>query len=237
MANLTTVRKIAKLGNKGRELRITAINGEEKYDIRKWNGEEPEDGVRFTEDELKMIANNQTNINGKTLIFDLDTMEWGVAIVVNGTTHKRMFASDYEMDLIKQAVNMLFSKQIQKSSEKKTTTAPAKKAEKKKEYINGYAKFKDQFEEFRKNQPDNRKAAYKSTHDLVLAQIKERCAEDEEYNKAALQDCKNSYELSEYCLEKQFENYEIHDYDEQCELLKQWVDEYILKEEKKTKKK
>lgn len=249
MSKINTIRKICKFGTK--ELRVTEINGEEKYDVRSWNGDEPEDGVRFSEEELKAIANNQTDLgNGKSLIFDIDTMQWGIQIVVKGQVHARMFANDSEFDLLKQAVKMLEEKEkekekpVEKEKEKKTTiskksTSSTKKAEKKpaKVYTSGYEKFKDQFEEFRKSEPENRRAAYESTHNLVLAQIKERCEGDDDYNKACLLESKNSYELSKYCLEKQFENYDIHDYDTLCELLKQWVDEYILKAEETKKKK
>lgn len=249
MSKINTVRKICKFGT--RELRVTEINGEEKYDIRRWNGDEPEDGVRFSAEELLTIGNNQTDFgNGKLLIFDINTMEWGVQIIANGVAHKRMFASDSEFDLLKQAIKMLEEKEKEKKPvEKKattttkkstsSTTTTVKKAEKKpaKVYENGYEKFKDQFEEFRNSEPENRRAAYESTHNLVLAQIKERCKEDAEYNKACLLESKNSQDLSKYCLEKQFERYDVHDYEELCGLLKEWIDEYILKAEETKKKK
>ncbi len=60
---MTTVKKIGVLNDTGKsttELRITEVNGEEKFDIRGWYEKDGEErcgkGIRLSEDELRKLV-------------------------------------------------------------------------------------------------------------------------------------------------------------------------------------
>lgn len=260
MAEIITKRKIAVLGE--RELRYTEINGETKFDIRKWNGNEPGDGVRFSADELEQICYFKFyKFPDKTIVLDTDKLSWTVQITHNGKLYVREIATMDEFSKLCEICNKaegmkpvpfefaLLScaeKTTVKKEEKpkakakaetktKTTTTTKAKAKPKKTYTNGYERFKDMVDEFINGEPENRRPAYKSTWNLVLARIKEKCENDDIYNQACLQESKTSYGMAKFCMEKQFENYDCHDYEQQCENLKTWVDEYITTEDTEKK--
>lgn len=101
--NVVTIKSIASLGS--RELRYTDINGEKKYDIRVWNGDNYEPGVRFTQDELiqikKYFDDNVSSMVpiriGNKEAFRGDE-EWCLSIISNGREYIRPFATDEEID-------------------------------------------------------------------------------------------------------------------------------------------
>ena len=98
---ITTIKKIATLGK--RELRYTEMDGVKKFDIRAWNGDKYEDGVRFTEDEifdLRCVMSGKikdTKVGSKDLIVT-DDGEYALSLVNNGRTYIRPFATDAEMN-------------------------------------------------------------------------------------------------------------------------------------------
>ena len=108
---ITTIKKIATLGK--RELRYTEMDGVQKFDIRAWHGDKYEDGVRFTEEEMKQLyqrmkSNLPTDLIGnKSLTFDLNNGdEYALSIVNNGRLYVRPFATKSEMDKLMQILEV-----------------------------------------------------------------------------------------------------------------------------------
>ena len=97
--NVITIKSIATLGK--RELRYTEINGEKKYDIRVWNGDNYEQGVRFTAEELQQIVaiakGKQTDVKFGSKMLTMEKDEYAVSVVSNGRTYIRAFATVDEM--------------------------------------------------------------------------------------------------------------------------------------------
>jgi len=98
---ITTIKKIATLGK--RELRYTEMDGVKKFDIRAWNEDKYEDGVRFTEDEifdLRCVTSGNVNdvkIGDKNLV-KTDNGDYALSVTVNGRTYTRVFATEDEMN-------------------------------------------------------------------------------------------------------------------------------------------
>ena len=244
---INTIKTIAKLG--GRELRYTEMNGEQKFDIRAWNGDQPDDGVRFSQDEMNQLyAGIKENkfpfeVGNKTCVID-DSGDYALSLLFNGRTYVRPFATATEMkklvsilDVAKdnlleykeQIDDVKTNKSISKSETKSADKTPKK-------YMSAYEKFKDQFEEYRNTQPDNRKKGYELTHNLILEHIKDICKTSDEYNKNGLQEWKNTGNMMRFCQDKAFENAEalmnVNTREEASELMFQWVDEYIGADDK-----
>lgn len=134
---ITTIKKIATLGK--RELRYTEMDGVKKFDIRAWNGDKYEDGVRFTEDEmfdLRCVMSGKikdTKVGNKDLIVT-DDGEYALSLVNNGRTYIRPFATDAEMnklcEIFKTTDNLLEYDDTSKAEEpKKKRGRPKKTAE------------------------------------------------------------------------------------------------------------
>ena len=238
---INTVKTIANLGE--RELRYTDINGIKKFDIRKWDGDKFEEGVRFEKSELDQLYNGIKSkaltfqIGNKTCVVDGD--DYALSILHNGRLHVRTFASKAEVNKLANILeaakdNLLeYKEQIDdvktNKSISKSETKSANKTPKK--YTSAYEKFKDQFEEYRNTQPDNRKKGYELTHNMILEHIKDICKTSDEYNKNAMQEWKNTGNMMRFCQDKAFENAEalmnVNTREEASELMFQWVDEYI----------
>ena len=108
---ITTIKKIATLGK--RELRYTEMDGVQKFDIRAWHGDKYEDGVRFTEEEMKQLYQRMKSnlpedlIGNKSLTFDLDNGdEYALSIVNNGRLYIRPFATKSEMNKLMQILEV-----------------------------------------------------------------------------------------------------------------------------------
>ena len=105
---ITTIKKIATLGK--RELRYTEMDGVKKFDIRKWNGDKPEDGVRLTQEELDQLyfrmksERDDVLIGNKTLAFGDN--EYHLSIVNNGRLYIRPFVTKAEMDKLIQMLDV-----------------------------------------------------------------------------------------------------------------------------------
>ena len=266
--NVKTIRTIATLGK--RELRYTDINGELKYDIRSWKGDEPEPGVRFTQEELIELKNGfddktlaPVKIGNKEVVYD---KEWCLSVVSNGRTYTRPFATSEEIEklfkvmeasnnyplsytepvpeqpkkkrgrpkkstAIDEVVDELAKKKKVEDLVKKYTSTTKKEEKSQKTYKNAHEKFCDQFAEYRKTQPDNRQKGFELTHKVITDHIKDIIATSDEYNKNAMQDWKNSHNLMLFVQDKAFENAEalmkVNTWDENCQLMCQFVDEYI----------
>ena len=236
---INTIKTIAKLG--GRELRYTEMNGENKFDIRAWNGDQPDDGVRFSQDEINQLyAGIKENkfpfeVGNKTCVID-DNGDYALSLLFNSRTYVRPFATATEMkklvsildvakdNLLEYIDDVKTNKSISKSETKSADKTPKK-------YTNAYEKFKDQFEEYRNTQPDNRKKGYELTHNLILEHIKDICKTSDEYNKNGLQEWKNTGNMMRFCQDKSFENAEalmnVSTKEEAMELMFQWIDEYV----------
>lgn len=241
-AVINTVKTIAKLG--GRELRYTEMNGEKKFDIRAWNGDQPDDGVRFSQAEINQLYDEiQKNkfpfeVGNKSCVID-NNGDYALSVLFNGRTYVRAFATAAEMkklisilDVAKdnlleykeQTDDVKTNKSISKSETKSADKTPKK-------YTNAYEKFEDQFEKYRNTQPDNRQKGYELTHNLILTHIKTICETSDEYNKNAMQEWKSSGDMMRFCQDKAFENADalmnVATKEEAMELMFQWVDEYI----------
>lgn len=107
---VTTIKKIATLGK--RELRYTEMDGVQKFDIRAWHGDKYEDGVRFTEEEMKQLyqrmkSNLPTDLIGnKSLSLDFNNEEYALSIVNNGRLYVRPFATKSEMNKLMQILEV-----------------------------------------------------------------------------------------------------------------------------------
>lgn len=107
MAKVKSIKKIKELGS--RELRTTELDGIIKYDIRKWKSDTNyEDGVRFTEEELKELckmvnSKNYGTIGNKTLVHKEN--EYSLEIENNGRLYSRTIANDSEMDKLIKYIN------------------------------------------------------------------------------------------------------------------------------------
>ena len=105
---ITTIKKIATLGK--RELRYTEMDGVKKFDIRIWNGDKPEDGVRFTQEEIDQLYFRMQSrlstvlIGNKLLVFNDD--EYALSIENNGRTYVRPFATKDEMDKLMRVLDV-----------------------------------------------------------------------------------------------------------------------------------
>lgn len=248
---ITTIKKIATLGK--RELRYTEMDGEKKYDIRAWNGDKYEEGVRFSQTELDQlydgIKKNDTAFQIGSKICVIENNNYALSVLFNGRTYVRPFATKDEMakliKILDVAKNNLLDydenvtsigkeavkKALTTKSNKKSTSTPVKaKEEPKKVYANAYEKFADQFKEYRENQPENRRKGYELTHNIILEHIKAVCETSDEYNKNGMQEWKNTENMMKYCQDKAFENAEVAmnaSKDEGIEMMCQWIDEYI----------
>ena len=105
---LITIKKIAVLGR--RELRYTEIQGIKKFDVRAYDGDKYDDGVRFTQEEINQLYQRMksglstTLIGNKTLIFDND--EYVLSIENNGRTYTRTLVTKSEMDKLMQILEV-----------------------------------------------------------------------------------------------------------------------------------
>ena len=132
---ITTIKTIATLGK--RELRYTEMDGVKKFDIRAWNGDKYEDGVRFTEDEifdLRCVMSGEvkdTKIGNKDLIVT-DNGDYALSIVINGRTYVRPFATKDEMnklcEILKATDNLLEYDDTPKVEEPKKKRGRPKKS-------------------------------------------------------------------------------------------------------------
>ena len=243
---ITTIKKIATLGK--RELRYTDIEGEKKYDIRAWSGDKYEEGVRFSQEEIDQLYKGIKSgkvpfeIGNKLCVIDGDS--YALSVLFNGRTYVRPFATKEEMGALLVILDTAKDNLLEYEVKPKTTeveieevdddadddTADEEKEEKK-SYANAYEKFKDQFEKYRKSQPENRQKGYELTHNIILEHIKDVIATSDEYNKNAMQEWKDSHKMMMFCQDKAFENAEavmnVATREEANELMFQFVDEYI----------
>lgn len=233
---IITLKNIEVLGK--RELRYTKIDGEEKYDIRTWKGDKAEDGVRFTEEELRQIYNaivykiEDATIGNKMLVFN---EEYALQIEKNGRLFSRKFATIEEMNNLieilkstdccpinyekpkEKEINECTSKKRgrPKKNEDNTTTEEKpkvvpiqNKSRKDKTYENAYEKFKDMFSKYRSKQDENRRKGYALTHKIITDHIKDIIETSPEYNANLMQEHKNSHNMMLYIQDKAFENAE-----------------------------
>lgn len=240
---VTTIKKIASLGK--RELRYTDIEGEKKFDIRVWNGDKYEEGVRFSQEEInqlyKGIKSNKVpfEIGNKSCV--IQGNDYALSVLFNGRTYVRPFATKEEMGALLVILdtardNLLGYEANAKKApsltiKEKAVTIKKETTKEKKSYANAYEKFKSQFEEYRESQPENRQKGFELTHNIILEHIKEVIATSDEYNQNAMQEWKNSHSMMLFCQEKMFENAEevmnVATREEANELMFQFVDEYI----------
>ena len=233
---ITTIKKIATLDK--RELRYTEMDGEKKFDIRVWNGDKYEEGVRISQDEMtqlyKGIKSGKTpfDVGNKQCV--IDGNNYCLSVLHNGRTYVRPICSKEEMSVLLVILDKAKDNLLEYKAEapaKITPVSTTKKTETKKaEPKNAYEKFKAQFEAYREDQPENRRKGYELTHNIVLEHIKEIIATSDEYNKNAMQEWKNSGNMMRYCQDKMFENAEKcmdATKEEGIEMLCQFVDEYI----------
>lgn len=253
---LESIKRIADLG--GRELRYTLLKEEKKFDIRKWNGDKYEDGVRFSEDELKefyrlIVTKASGKVGNKDL--SLDNNEYILSILNNGRLYKRTVVTVDEANKLVEIIDSViksegsFTEQLlnyepPKATAKKvgrpkktdvTSVAEKNVDDKKIVYLNGYDKFAAQFEEFRNNQPEQMRKGFEMMHNIVLEHIKDICSSSDEYNNASLQEWKNSHKLMAYLQTKAFENPELmFNFEEAKTAIYGWVDEYMGLDDKPT---
>lgn len=239
---ITTIKKIATLGK--RELRYTDIEGEKKYDIRAWNGDKYEEGVRFSQEEIDQLYKGIKSgkvpfeIGNKLCVIDGDN--YALSVLFNGRTYVRPFATKEEMGALLVILDTAKDNLLEYEVKPKTTEVDddddadddnITEEEEKKSYANAYEKFKDQFEKYRKSQPENRQKGYELTHNIILEHIKDVIATSDEYNKNAMQEWKNTHNMMTFCQDKAFENAEavmnVATREEANELMFQFVDEYI----------
>ena len=239
---VTSIKKIASLGK--RELRYTEMDGEKKFDIRVWNGDKYEDGVRFSQEEMEQLYKGVEagkfpfDIGSKQCI--LNGGEYALSVLFNGRTYIRPFVTKGEMEALLGILDVAMDNLLEydPNASKEPDPEPEEEEEKekdkdkaKKTYANAYEKFKAQFEAYRNDQPENRRKGYELTHNIVLEHIKDIIATSDEYNKNAMQDWKTSGNMMRYCQDKMFENAEavmnVSSREEANEMLYQFVDEYI----------
>lgn len=239
---ITTIKKIATLGK--RELRYTDIEGEKKYDIRAWSGDKYEEGVRFSQEEIDQLYKGIKSgkvpfeIGNKLCVIDGDN--YALSVLFNGRTYVRPFATKEEMGALLVILDAAKDNLLEYEVKPKTTEVEVDddvdddnttEEEEKKSYANAYEKFKDQFEKYRKSQPENRQKGYELTHNIILEHIKDVIATSDEYNKNAMQEWKDSHKMMTFCQDKAFENAEavmnVATREEANELMFQFVDEYI----------
>ena len=239
---ITTVKKIATLGK--RELRYTDIDGEKKYDIRSWSGDKYEEGVRFSQDEIdqlyKGIKSGVTPFEVGNKMCVIDGNNYCLSVLHNGRTYIRPICTKEEMEALLVILDAAKDNLLEYEVKPKTTEVEVDddadddnttEEEEKKSYANAYEKFKDQFEKYRKSQPENRQKGYELTHNIILEHIKDVIATSDEYNKNAMQEWKDSHKMMTFCQDKAFENAEavlnVATREEANELMFQFVDEYI----------
>lgn len=238
---ITTIKKIATLGK--RELRYTDIEGEKKYDIRSWSGDKYEEGVRFSQEEIdqlyKGIKSGKIPFEIGNKLCVIDGENYALSVLFNGRTYVRPFATKEEMGALLVILDTAKDNLLEYEVKPKTTEVDdddtddddTTEEEEKKSYANAYEKFKDQFEKYRKSQPENRQKGYELTHNIILEHIKDVIATSDEYNKNAMQEWKDSHKMMTFCQNKAFENAEavmnVATREEANELMFQFVDEYI----------
>lgn len=143
---ITSKKQIASLGK--RELRITTMNGEDKWDIRAWNGDKYDDGVRFTDEELTQLSGIVAVIKDTKLQSDmvLGTIgnkkciikngEYCLSININGRDMIRAFATVDEMKALKVIIDKALAQKEKSLTEYLNTyTDEPEKSESKKSNI------------------------------------------------------------------------------------------------------
>lgn len=185
---ITTIKTIATLGK--RELRYTEMDGVKKFDIRAWNGDKYEDGVRFTEDEifdLRCVMSGEvkdTKVGNKDLIVT-DNGEYALSITINGRTYVRPFLTHNEMnklcEIFKATDNLLEYDENAKVEEEPKVEAPKKKRGRPKKNpadVEINKKMSTETEDLIKKHVDNSKEAkpkkvYKDAYEKFDDQFKE----------------------------------------------------------------
>ena len=182
---ITTIKTIAKLGK--RELRYTEMDGVKKFDIRAWNGDKYEEGVRFTEDEMFDLRDVMTGniVNAKIGDKDLivtDNGEYALSITINGRTYVRPFATHDEMnklcEILKTTDNLLEYDNAPKVEEPKKKRGRPKKTTAIDEVVDELAKKKKVEDLVKKytspaKKEEKPKKTYKNAHEKFVDQFAE----------------------------------------------------------------
>lgn len=188
---------------------ISWANMPPKYDLRAWKDGKPIKGIVLEESEIKQLGEIINNhlaeefaIREKIKLLD------DIALEKAGGKPKKTTTKKTKTGTVLEVLNV----------EEKPKEEPK----------NIYEKFSQMFEKYRESQPEKRRPAYESTHNIILEHMKSVMETSEEYNNNGMHPCKDSHKMMNYVMEKAFENHDATtDYEEAKALICSWADEYI----------